>query len=430
MVRARSVGILLSGAMLAYAASVALKSDGEWESPQVLSCAAAAATLTVGFAFSFGRFAGYTVASTLAAFGIVGYAYATRLQFYSAVIFLVTSKLSIMIIGNFVFLATLLAGKLTKSIFLGTLRDGEIDVVVDTSRYAVIETCLALTIFREELSVTSVLLFGALIFAKVFHWLAQSRLDYIERQQAVATPEHLRLIALLSTLTIVDVLFVTTTVQKTTVNGHFEPSVLILFGFEFSILGVLVTTTALRYALYAFDRCGAPAEGDDADAQDFDPHTRSIYRFYVELLGDAARVALYVVFFLIIFVHYGVPFFILHDLYAAVRALNGKFRNLWEYRRMMANMNRFPHPTPEQLAGDNTCIICREDMPAGPGSRVLPHMLQLLSGGVAVAIAASQPWLLASLVWIVAAFAPTSGLIQHGYVNVNEEEHIIFLIGI
>ena len=58
------------------------------------------------------------------------------------------------------------------------------------------------------------------------------------------------------------------------------------------------------------------------------------------------------------------------------------------------------------------------------------HLLQLLSGVVAVAIAASQPWLLASLVWIVAAFAPTSGLIQHGYVNVNEEEHIIFLIGI
>ena len=56
------------------------------------------------------------------------------------------------------------------------------------------------------------------------------------------------------------------------------------------------------------------------------------------------------------------------------------------------------------------------------------HMLQLLSGVVAVAIAASQPWLLASLVWIVAAFAPTSGLIQHGYVN--EEEHIIFPYGI
>ena len=41
----------------------------------------------------------------------------------------------------------------------------------------------------------------------------------------------------------------------------------------------------------------------------------------------------------------------------------------------------------------------------------------LLAGVASLALAASRPWLLASLAWVAASFAPTSGLIQHGLVT-------------
>jgi E3 ubiquitin-protein ligase synoviolin len=37
------------------------------------------------------------------------------------------------------------------------------------------ETCLAMTIFREEFNVHFVVLFVALLFVKMGHWLAQDR---------------------------------------------------------------------------------------------------------------------------------------------------------------------------------------------------------------------------------------------------------------
>ena len=52
---------------------------------------------------------------------VVTYAYITREQFYPAVIFLVTSKFAIMILGNMALVLTLLLGRVAKFLFLGTL---------------------------------------------------------------------------------------------------------------------------------------------------------------------------------------------------------------------------------------------------------------------------------------------------------------------
>jgi hypothetical protein len=43
---------------------------------------------------------------------------------------------------------TLLLGRITKTLFFGQLRDVEVELLYENARYAVTETCLALTIFR------------------------------------------------------------------------------------------------------------------------------------------------------------------------------------------------------------------------------------------------------------------------------------------
>jgi E3 ubiquitin-protein ligase synoviolin len=145
-------------------------------------------------------FPAYFLLSTSVAAAVVGYAFQTRAQFYPAVIYLVTSKPAMLVLGNMgtcvviddvyrlgshcglidrsidqtidrrlTYLlasinpphtrnetaglaATLLWGRVFKAAFLGPLRDVEVEILYDNARYAITETCLALTIFREELT--------------------------------------------------------------------------------------------------------------------------------------------------------------------------------------------------------------------------------------------------------------------------------------
>lgn len=60
-------------------------------------------------------------------------------------------------------------------LFLGSLRDIEQEMVRERLSSAVMESLLALTIFREEFSAFFVTMFASLVFVKVLHWLVQVR---------------------------------------------------------------------------------------------------------------------------------------------------------------------------------------------------------------------------------------------------------------
>lgn len=45
--------------------------------------------------------------------------------------------------------------------------------------FAITETLLALTIFKDEFDTKFILLFGSLLFLKVFHWLASDRIELV-----------------------------------------------------------------------------------------------------------------------------------------------------------------------------------------------------------------------------------------------------------
>lgn len=56
---------------------------------------------------------------------------------------------------------------------------GVLQLLHENVRYAITETCLALTIFREEINFHVMVLFTALVFLKIFHWLAQARIEFV-----------------------------------------------------------------------------------------------------------------------------------------------------------------------------------------------------------------------------------------------------------
>ena len=102
--------------------------------------------------------------------------------------------------GNLGFATAMCLQKVVIQIFLGTLRDLEIEMIRERLSSTVMESLLALTIFREEFGTFFVSMFAALVFVKVMHWLVQDRVDYVEVTPSVSRLTHVRLVALMSAL--------------------------------------------------------------------------------------------------------------------------------------------------------------------------------------------------------------------------------------
>ena len=184
------------------------------------------------------------------------------------------------------FVCVLLLGQITKKLFLGTLREAEIEVLrefpwfaEDLNRFScglqrmyektwfsIIDTCLAMTIFREEFSVRFRCFFVCLyvcfgkisvtgssffsrfcsssrystgwanfesntwvvdiffVFLLLQHFLAQ-----IYQSPTVTRFSQVRVLALLASLLVVDCLFLVATIHQSLEKG---PSILLLFAFE------------------------------------------------------------------------------------------------------------------------------------------------------------------------------------------------------
>ncbi len=70
----------------------------------------------------------YFFASLALALAVAHHALATREQFYPAVIYLVTSKFSVVVLANMAFVLIVALAKFLKRIFLGDLRQAEVEV--------------------------------------------------------------------------------------------------------------------------------------------------------------------------------------------------------------------------------------------------------------------------------------------------------------
>ena len=247
----------------------------------------------------------------------------------------------------------MLFGRVVKTVFFGTLRHAEIERLQDRSRIAVIETCLMMTMFREEFSFHFAALFAVLLFVKIFHWLTRDRINFIEQQPNAGRMTHIRIVVMMGLLLAVDTMFVAQHVATTLQKG---PSMLLLFVFEYTILIIVTTKTFAKYSFFMIDQ-----------AIDNRWEHKGTFSFYMELLGDFLQLFVYIVFFLLIHSYYGLPIYIIKDLLDTFNNFRTKCSEFVRYRQLTSNMNeRFENPTPadisEDQGGDPTCIICREEM--------------------------------------------------------------------
>jgi len=133
-------------------------------------------------------------------------------------------------------------------LFYGPLRPIEIEQLYEKAWFAITETCLAMTIFREEVGGWFLVMFVSLLIGKVWGWIGEGRVDVLE-QQPPANPRlfHARLSFSLF-LSIAYGLYMLD-YSVTTVLRQARPNMMVMFAFEFAVLTITSSSTAARYAI-------------------------------------------------------------------------------------------------------------------------------------------------------------------------------------
>lgn len=306
----------------------------------------------------------------------------------------------------------------------GQLRPIEIEQLYEKGWFAVTETCLAMTIFREEVGPWFLVMFVALITGKVWGWIGDGRVEILE-QQPPPNPRlfHFRLSVSLTISVLYDIWMMSYTIS--TVIQQARPNMMVMFLFEFTILTTSSVSTAIRYLLSLHEarvvkqqtkerlaerrrelreeraemirqREEAAASGEEHDTQSQEPlpseddveemdievpgwETKGQWILTLDLITDFAKLSIYLTFFFILLLFYGIPIHIMRDLFMTTRSFLKRLTAFLRYRRATQDMNkRYGDATVEDIEREDTCIICREQMrpwsvtnppeaPAAPG---------------------------------------------------------------
>lgn len=289
---------------------------------------------------------------------VVTNAWLQKKQFYPTVVHLTRSNQSMLILYVQAFVLVFLLAKLLGKVFFGNLRQAEAENLMERTWYAIIDTCLAFTMFRDDLSPGFVAAFTIFFLLKGFHWLCEDRVDFMERSPIITWLFKIRIVSLLAILSLADCVAIWYAYERTMLKGA---TVQIVFGFEYAILLTIAGTAFVKFILHSIDlRSEDPWEN------------KSMYMLYLDLVMSFMRLILYAVFICIMFKVHTLPIFALRPMYLAIRTFRKALSDIVLSRRAISQLDLYPNAVAEELANDNICIICREEMIAGPSAKKLP----------------------------------------------------------
>lgn len=363
-------------------------------------------------------------ASVGAAAAVILRAFHERPNFYSATVYLGQSTACRMILLNMLLLTLGTSIYALQRLLYGRLRAIEIEQLWDRAWYAITETALAMTTFRDEVGGYFFLMFMTLLAAKVWGWIGEGRVETLE-QQPPTNPRtfYTRLTASLILSVSFDLLMARYCLRTILDQRPPRAGMMIMFVFEFVILAIVSTSTLARFMLAGYEKhivnlqtkakiqerreeiraeraatLAQEATGDDAsrttvnqarvddievDENEIDVPgwqekgkwilfldlTTGEYNFDVllnfinPLLSDFLKLLFYVGFFMVLILFAGIPIHMFRDLFITTRSFLKRINDYFKYRNATRDMNsRYADATEEELRRDGICIICREEM--------------------------------------------------------------------
>ena len=132
--------------------------------------------------------------------------------------------------------------------FYGRLRPIEVEQLYERGWFAVTETSLAMTMFRDEIGGWFLVMFVSLLAGKVWNWIGEGRVEFLE-QQPPANPRlfYTRLFISLSVSVLYDLMMMNYCLD--TVLEEAKPGMMVMFAFEFAVLMISSLSTFLRNVL-------------------------------------------------------------------------------------------------------------------------------------------------------------------------------------
>lgn len=325
---------------------------------------------------------------------VLARAYYERPNFYSAAVYISQSTGSLMFLVNLMLIVAASFGYGLQRLFYGPLRPVETEQLYDKAWFAVSETLLAMTIFRDDIGLWFFAMFLCLLAGKVWQWIGEGRVEFLE-QQPPANPRlfHTRLASSLLLSVFFDVFMTQYCVSS--ILSAARPGVMVMFGFEYVLLAIASISTLMRYGLSlvelaitqrqekardearritreqarqqaAAEGLDAPVEVEDDDDDDTDVpgwEEKGRWVFYLDLATDFVKASVYLGFFTVLLTFYGIPIHIMRDLFMSIRSLVKRINDFIQYRNATRDMNtRYPDATGDDLSRENICIVCREEM--------------------------------------------------------------------
>ncbi|KAL9605808.1 MAG: hypothetical protein Q9179_000994 [Wetmoreana sp. 5 TL-2023] len=326
-------------------------------------------------------------ASSALATGAIIRACLERPNFYSSSVYIAQSNACLFILTNLALLSIYSVILGLQKAFYGPLRPVEVEQLWEKAWFALTETALAMTIFRDEVGGWFLFMFTFLLISKVWNWLAEGRVELLE-QQPPPNPRlfHTRLSTALSLSVFFNMYmlrFCTGTVlQQARLN------MMVMFAFEFAVLAILSISTSARYALSLYEaavvkrqivqgrerlrrRTANPLSEEEAASAEIDAagwEEKGLWLFYLDIAtGEHSfthcYLVLYLTFFCVLCIRYGMPIHIIRDVALTVRSFYKRVRDFVQYKQATRDMNaRYPDATAEEIQREDVCIICRENM--------------------------------------------------------------------
>jgi hypothetical protein len=190
------------------------------------------------------KFSTYVLASSIACVAVIVHDYLKFHQFYLTCVHMVHYNPSLFVLYNTCFMIIVGLAKIIQRIAFNNLRPMEVEHIYEKSWYTITETCLTMTIFRNEFNLKFVVLFTCLLICKVYHWIIQDRIEYVEQTPSIRRLFHIRLGTIMMLLAIIDSWFAVYYLRKVIKLG---PSMMIFFGFEYLALAVMINSMIIRY---------------------------------------------------------------------------------------------------------------------------------------------------------------------------------------
>jgi len=301
-------------------------------------------------------FSSYFVLSSLVVAGVMAHAYVAHEQFYPAVVYLSTDKMCLAVMYNFAFALFLLFGKVLLKLFIGPLRDLEVEQLVDSGRGFLADTILFLVFYaptidnREVGTVYLIQYICCVIFMKVFHLTTQIRVSHMFEIGFPTLIVNIKLVALMCLLLTIDLVALQYFYHIASRTSTFFTWIL----FEALTMSTVVFVSICKYSVHMVDlrlENGWPG--------------KSVCLFYIDLVHDVATMTLFLVFMLTFFVQNPsrLPIYMMADVIQVARKLAQRLRSFRRYRRISANMEeRFADATEEQIKETQLCVICRDSL--------------------------------------------------------------------